>query len=468
MGTSSRVLTATAARQDPGLDDWLAAAAARNTIVAERADLNELPGWYVDPDSGDIRHVSGRFFSVTGLSAERDQGPIPSWTQPIIQQPEVGILGLLTKRVDGDLHFLLQAKAEPGNCNGIQLSPTVQATYSNYTRVHGGKPVPYLEHFVGRSSGRVLVDVLQSEQGSWFYQKRNRNMIVEVTGEVEPSLDFRWVSLDDLYALLRQADMVNMDTRTVLACLPLHRLGGSLTPPGAADGRLTSLVRRSLDPGSPVSVGWANMLSWVTDNRCVDRIRARTVPLREVGPAWRRLPDRICHQSERFFSIVGVDVRATGREVQAWAQPMLRPHGTGLAAVLVTDVDGVLHLLVRIAPAVGYRESVELAPTVQCTPDNYVDVASRPGFLDELPTTATDRLLFDTVLSEEGGRFLHARTRYVVLEVRHADYRDVPDDYRWLTLAQLGDLLQHSHYVNVEARTLVAAVHSLAAGPGRD
>ena len=32
----------------------------------------------------------------------------------------------------------MQAKVEPGNINSIQLSPTLQATRSNYTKAHGG------------------------------------------------------------------------------------------------------------------------------------------------------------------------------------------------------------------------------------------------------------------------------------------------------------------------------------------
>ena len=38
--------------------------------------------------------------------------------------------------------YLLQAKVEPGNINKIQISPTVQATRSNYLRIHGGKTIP--------------------------------------------------------------------------------------------------------------------------------------------------------------------------------------------------------------------------------------------------------------------------------------------------------------------------------------
>ncbi|MFD9074046.1 NDP-hexose 2,3-dehydratase family protein [Streptomyces lasiicapitis] len=42
-------------------------------------------------------------------------------------------------------HFPLRAKAEPGNVNGVHLSPTVQAAKSNYSRAHGGSSVPYLD-----------------------------------------------------------------------------------------------------------------------------------------------------------------------------------------------------------------------------------------------------------------------------------------------------------------------------------
>ena len=51
-----------------------------------------------------------------------------SWDQPIIDQPEIGFLGILCKEIKGSLHFLLQAKIEPGNKNFVQLSPTLQAT----------------------------------------------------------------------------------------------------------------------------------------------------------------------------------------------------------------------------------------------------------------------------------------------------------------------------------------------------
>ena len=57
---------------------------------------------------------------------------------------EIGILGII--KISKIIN-ILQAKVEPGNINKIQISPTVQATRSNYSRVHGGKTIPFLNYF---------------------------------------------------------------------------------------------------------------------------------------------------------------------------------------------------------------------------------------------------------------------------------------------------------------------------------
>lgn len=115
----------------------------------------------------------------------------------------------------------MQAKIEPGNLNIVQLSPTLQATRSNYTRVHGGKSPNYLEYFNGEKEVYVLVDQLQSEQGARFLHKRNRNIIVEINEDEEISVKdgFIWVSLGQIKELLRYPNVVNMDSRTVISCI---------------------------------------------------------------------------------------------------------------------------------------------------------------------------------------------------------------------------------------------------------
>src|SRR5690606_38238630 len=126
------------------------------------------------------------------------------------------------------------AKFEPGNPVPLMVSPTVQATWSNYSGVHKGGRVAYVDRFAAPGRGRVIVDVLHSEHGDWFYRKRNRNIIVEAGADDDVPVedDFRRMSLGQINALMARDNVVNMDARTVLACLP------QAAPPleGAGDG----------------------------------------------------------------------------------------------------------------------------------------------------------------------------------------------------------------------------------------
>lgn len=417
---------------------WLAERDAVERMSVRRAPLDRLHRWSSERGTGTIRHDTGRFFSVEGIRVTTAGRAVDRWCQPIIHQPETGILGMLASVVDGRTHVLVQAKIEPGNPVGHEVSPTVQATRSNYSRVHDGRATPYLEYFLDPPPGSVLVDVRQSEQGSWFLGKRNRNVVVRVDDPPAAVEGFRWIALDDLDLLLARDHVVNMDARTVLACLPRS---------DPFQGTGTSLTSTR------------DVLSAISRRRSVSETHTAPVPLADL-PGWHRAADAISHESGGFFEIVGVDVESEGREVAAWSQPMLRACGTGLAVLLVTRVDGVLHALLQLRQEPGFADAVELGPTVQCIPDSYRHLPSeaRPQLLD-VALAPGHPVLFDTLLSEEGGRFFDTTTRYRIVEI--PEPVEVPG-FVWLTVRQLEALVQHSHYLNVQARTLVACLHNPA------
>ncbi|MGW1374388.1 NDP-hexose 2,3-dehydratase family protein [Streptomyces sp. NPDC002446] len=453
MASSSTAPPAAVAR-DAAFDRWLDEQRRRHHHAVRRAPLDTLPGWRFCRDTGDLVHSSGRFFSVSGLRVTTDfgvEGQHPrSWTQPVIVQREVGLLGILLKEYRGEVHCLLQAKMEPGNLNGLQLSPTVQATRSNYTGVHRGRRVPYTEYFTGdRRGGRVLADSLQSEQGWWFLHKRNRNVVV-MTDEDVPALDgFRWLSLRQVGALLRRDHLVNMDSRTVLSTLPRQLLAGSGGPPAPVgeDDALHS---------------FAEVLSLLADARFRYELAQDQLPLQKVledtTSPWQRTEDGIGRHDGRHFTVLGVTVEAAAREVARWSQPLLAPEA-GLAGLLVRRIDGVPHVLLRARVEAGTLNVAEFGPTVQCSL-RHLDGRGphRPEFLDTLLTPRAGRVLFDTEQSEEGGRFHHALTRNLIVELDEADTRDLPPDFCWVSVPQAQALLQHGNYLNVQARCLMTAL----------
>ena len=203
---------------------WLTAFRRDTVNTVEQIPVREMDRWRVEEGTGNIRHETGKFFSIEGVRVETRGGGESSWCLPIMDQPEVGILGIIVKKVGGVYYFLMQAKTEPGNIDGYQISPTTQATHSNYTRVHGGKLPPFVDIFLARGEGKskVLYEGLQSEEGSRFWRKNNLNVIVEVGPEEleEVPPQFCWMTLFQIKEMLLLDNVVNFCARTVLSCLP--------------------------------------------------------------------------------------------------------------------------------------------------------------------------------------------------------------------------------------------------------
>jgi dTDP-4-dehydro-6-deoxy-alpha-D-glucopyranose 2,3-dehydratase len=444
---------------------WLHERALAHEFAVNRIPFAELRGWDFRPETGNLVHQSGRFFSVEGLrsaprrhpsAAGAGDEPGAAVCQPIINQPEIGILGILVRQFDGVPHFLMQAKAEPGNSRPTMLSPTVQATQSNYTQVHGGAQVNYLEYFNGAARGAVIADVLQSEHGDWFYRKRNRNMLVEVSDPVPAHDDFCWLTLGQINELLRQDNVINMDARTVLCCLPQPDLDEQGRGPDDAFGWALAASR---DPRRGAVATTAELLSWFTALRSEPNLDVTRVPLRAL-PGWQRDEMAISRCDDGFFRVVAVDVKADGREVGSWTQPMIEPRGPGLSAFLTREYDGVLHLLVRARAEGGFLDAVELGPTVQCMAESQF-AEENPLLLAQIPSAASPRIRYEAVHSEEGGRFLNASGRYLIVQSDGRLPDAAPLGCAWMTVDQLTGLLRHSQYVNVQARTLIACLNSI-------
>lgn len=441
---------ATPLSSDAELEAWWRDRPRHTLLSVEETGFGEAEPWYFREDTGDLVHRSGGFFAVRGLRASLGGHVVH---QPVIHQAEIGILGILMKEIDGVPHFLMQAKFEPGNVNLRQLSPTVQATRSNYTGVHGGRATPYVEFFRAPRPGRVVSDVLQSEQGEWFWRKHNRNIVVEVPpdAEVPEREDHRWFTLAQIHRMLGRDNVVNMDTRTVLSGLPVER--GE--PPAGASPFSVALYRSY---GGDALHSLTEVLSWFTEAKAVNDARSSLLPLRGL-PGWTRTQEAVAPLDGVGFRIIMVSVRARIREVGSWVQPLLAPAGQGFAAFLVKEIDGVLHVLVRARAEPGTRDGVEIAPTVQHSPS-----AVALGLSDPYaePVRSGGRVLYDTLLSEEGGRFHHAQTRYRIVEAPPDLPVEVPDDFCWMTARQLMRLVRHGHYLNIEARTLLLCLHTLS------
>ncbi len=186
--------------------------------------LKECRNWKINK-KGQIFHKSGSFYKVEGVrvinsfNREINEG----WDQPMFTEPgfDGGILGLLKKKINNTPHYLVNAKFEPGNYNFIQLSPTVQATFSNIKKAHGGRTVKFLNFFKSPSKNKCKIIFKQwvSEEGGRLRNKRNLGIILEYTGKKEISIesDYRWLTLKQIKGLILENAMINPHLRTLVS-----------------------------------------------------------------------------------------------------------------------------------------------------------------------------------------------------------------------------------------------------------
>tara|TARA_B100000949_G_scaffold116023_1_gene102486 strand:+ start:679 stop:1428 length:750 start_codon:yes stop_codon:yes gene_type:complete len=204
--------------------DWFNKKREESDMIVEEVGINDLDKWTVDKNSGNITHDSGGFFEVIGVKVsntfDREVGK-KGWTQPMIGKNPGGILGILMKRINGIPHYLLQAKAEPGNIGKLQLSPTLQATTSNLLKAHGGIRPKFSEYFDEPKNVKIIYAKWQSEDGGRFHLKSNYNMIVEVDVDEEFNIpdSFIWVTLYQIKQLLKIENFVGPHIRGIISYL---------------------------------------------------------------------------------------------------------------------------------------------------------------------------------------------------------------------------------------------------------
>jgi len=434
--------------------------------------FSEMEQWALDPGVGGLHHQSGKFFSIHGVGIKTNWGNVARWSQPIINQAEIGILGIITKKFDGILHFLMQAKIEPGNINSVQLSPTLQATKSNYTKVHQGKSPSYFEYFAeDRPRVRVLLDQLQSEQGARFLKKRNRNIIIEVEEEIEVLEEFCWLTLGQLKHLLQNDNVVNMDTRTVISGIPL---GNYMEDPVAINAALAIVKAKGGDFGhgllksaTDVQNGLntvEDVISWITRLKSKYELDIKAMPLSALDQ-WQLDDHSISHEKKKYFSVMPFHVEIGNREVQSWTQPLIKSAQEGIIAFIIKKINGVYHFLVQAKLEAGNFDIIELAPSVQCLTGNYREGLNEyePEFLNFILQAGQNsaRVRYSTMQSEEGGRFYMEQNRNMIVEAPADFAENLPENFIWMTLGQLKLFIKFNNYLNIQARSLISAVRFL-------
>lgn len=434
---------------------WIDDINTKNTISIQKCSLNDASDWYYDSITGEISHVKHSFFKICGLQYFDDHKLVLE--QPIIIQNEIGYLGIICKKINGVLNFLMQAKIEPGNINKVQISPTIQATKSNFTQKHGGKKPAYLSYFQNVDVHHVIYDQLQSEPASRFYKKRNRNIIILVDDEIPTSPNHKWMTLGQIKALMKIDNLVNSCTRSVISCIPytISNKSSLRFPPELKLSFSSTAMFQSIF-GEQDDSSISQIYQYLNMYKMLDETEIKLIPLFSLRD-WKLVDSAFINSLNSDFKVIFCDIEISGREVSRWTQPLIEALTPSTFGLIMCDVNGVKKFLVHATPEPGCFDKLELGPSVQIGQSSYLNNNEHILSLffqqiSEVPSS----IKYDVVLSEEGGRFFHEQNRNIILQLEPELLSTLPDGYFLVDYRTLNLMIQINNCLNIQLRNLLS------------
>ncbi len=415
------------------ITNWIVLRKKKVFFWVKKKNLSELKNWHITTNK--IYHQSKKFFQVVGVRINSNFHKNKSWDQPLIFQNEIGILGILRRKNKGSFQYLMQAKMEPGNVNRLQLSPTVQATRSNFTRIHSGKRVKYLNFFKNLKKKQILVSAVQSEQGSRYLFKFNKNIIINVSGNIKSDPNYIWLTKYEIGKLIKKNNVLNMDSISVLSC--------------AIKKNIYDLPEND----------FSKIKYWFYNLKKKYFIKRKIIPLSKIKN-WKFDKKSIFHKSKKHFSIIGVKVQADSREVNEWEQPIIQEKKLGLSGFITKNVNSTYHYLVSFSLKPGLKY-----PGLSCTvrTSNLKDCLINHNHTDLMKHYLKKYFIYNTngiikyskIHSDEGGRFFHSQNKYVVVQIDKNERIKINDNYIWMSHNQVLHFIKKGIF-NIDARLLFA------------
>ena len=197
----------------------------KSKVKVIKINLTECNDWEIS--NKNIKHKTNKFFKVEGIRVVKSYNREVSsgWDQPILTEPNFkgGILGLMRKEINGNPHYLINAKFEPGNYKLIQLSPTLQSTFSNISRAHKGSETRLLKFFLNpnKNNCKIIFKQWFSEEGGRLKNKRNLGMLInhQSNKKIVIDEDYIWVTLRQIKELILENAIVNPHLRSLVSFL---------------------------------------------------------------------------------------------------------------------------------------------------------------------------------------------------------------------------------------------------------
>ena len=200
-----------------------------------------------------------------------------------------------------------------------------------------------------------------------------------------------------------------------------------------------------------------NVLEWLQNIKDNLPATVTEINLNEVNDGWNLNNDtgNLEHSTGGFFKVIGIrtetDIRESGK---GWNQPMV-DQGTEASVVGLVKKDNLYLVEAKFEP--GNYDRVLLSPTLQVTYDNLNKLHSgrKPSFSEYFDGEDRKGIVkFEHWYPEDGGRFYKKRVKNMLVETD--DDIDLPNNFIWLNMYQLKELLKMDNIMNPHLRSIIS------------
>ena len=389
----------------------------------EKIKLNKTKDWIF---SNEIKHTTGKFFKIFGYMVKTNFPKKRFYYQPLILQDEIGYLAIFKSIKKNKTYFLLQLKAEPGNKNLIQLSPTIQATKSNYLRVHKGKKTKFIEFT--KNTNNFLLNSNQPEHGSKYLNKYNKNLIIKTRKFKNLPKNFIWLSIKEIIELSKKNNILNMDTISIFSCY------------------------LKTEPSNNSINSFKYLEKKYSDFKKKYKIKIIKKSISELK-GWKQEDYSIYDKKKKFFKIQSFEINTNFREINNWSQPLISDYSKTLNVLFMNKVKSQVHYLCKLILEPGY-DLPRFTNTIFLK--NYESNTHINNFLKKNNILLKKKIL-DVTTSDEGGRFYNNKCKNIVYEVENTKKLE-RQNYVWISYNQMLKLIKKK-LVTIELRNLFGTLN---------
>ncbi len=218
-----------------------------------------------------------------------------------------------------------------------------------------------------------------------------------------------------------------------------------------------SCLKSALDPAPQTKA----ILQWLETIRSKQSFTVTPIEFSQLEQ-WRfdEESGNLVHQSGKFFRVLGLQqTLKKGHETIIWEQPIIEQAEVGILGFITKIDNGLRRFLLQAKFEPGSMNGLQLAPTVQATHSNYSQVhqGQKPPYVEYFTDLAHAKILYDSLQSEHGCRFLRKKNRNLIIEVDSEIH--LKEEFCWVTLRELHELAQLPNLLNMPARSVLAAVN---------